>query len=124
MITTTIAEMMQAMLKDNAVLFVKDIEIIGVSKRIIIAKILIICSKNSVKLIAKNCFCPHKAPRNTSYIELKIKAGSNNINISVDAFDVKRTFSKLGNKRTIKDTVAQIIAVNIKPELTTDPIYF
>ena len=48
-------EMVQAMERDKAVLFVKDILIKLVLNKITKIIILTICSKNSLKLIAKNC---------------------------------------------------------------------
>ena len=48
-------EMVQAIERDKAVLFVKDILIKLVLNKITKIIILTICSKNSLKLIAKNC---------------------------------------------------------------------
>ena len=83
-----------------------------------------ICSKNSVKLIAKNCCSAHCAPRKTSYIELKISSGNKINNISLDAEVVNILFMRFGNSKIIADTTKHIAPVKIKPELTIDPIAF
>ena len=69
-------EIMHARLKDSAVLFVAEIVMNEVLKRITKNIIRITCSKNSVMLIAKNFFSPQSAPRSTSYIAEKNRAGN------------------------------------------------
>ena len=66
MIQTIIEEMMHAKLRESAVLLVGVILINAVSNKMTIMTILASCSINSVKLIAKNFFSPHSAPRKTS----------------------------------------------------------
>ena len=61
-----IVEIMHAIESDRAVLFVAEILINEVLNKIIITISLITCSKNSLKLIAKNCCCPQSAPLKTS----------------------------------------------------------
>ena len=124
MIVTIIEDIMQAIESERAVLFVSDI-----SKNVVLNKSMIItirktCAINSVILMTKNSFSPQSAPRRTSYIELKIKAGRSIKSISVDAFDVNSLFNKFGKKITIIDARAQIIPVKIKPDETIEPIAF
>ena len=123
-ITTIIAENMQARLNDRAVLFVGEILINDVLKSKNNNIILIICSINSVMLIAKNFFCPHSAPRKTSYIDENISAGKSKYIISVDAVEVNTILRAFGNIMNISETIIQIAPVVIKPDETIDPIDF
>ena len=66
MIVTIIAEIVQAKLRESAVLFVGEILMNVVLNKINKRIILRICSMNSVMLIAKNFFRPQSAPRKTS----------------------------------------------------------
>ena len=66
MIITTIDDIIHANVRDNAVLFVGEMPIIVVLNNKNNIKILEICSINSVMLIEKKCFCPQRAPLNTS----------------------------------------------------------
>ena len=72
-----IAEIVQARLRDNAVLFVGEMLMIVVLNKMNNNTILKTCSINSVMLIEKNFCRPQSAPRKTSYIDEKIKAGIN-----------------------------------------------
>ena len=122
MIVTIIDETMQAMLSDKAVLFVSDISRKVVSKSKTIAIILTTCSINSVKLMIKNFCSPQSAPRSTSYIELKIKAGSKIFNISVEALEVNIIFNRFGKNIIIMLANTQMMLVKIRPEETIEPI--
>ena len=63
---TMIAEIVQARLNERAVLLVGEIDIKVVLNKINNKMILKICSINSVMLMMKNFFRPHKASRKTS----------------------------------------------------------
>lgn len=60
------AEIVQAIESESAVLFVGEILISDVLNKTNITTNLINCSRNSLKLIAKNCCCPQSAPLKTS----------------------------------------------------------
>ena len=53
-----------------------------------------------------------------------MSAGSNKTSISVDAFDVKIAFMRLGQNKIISETTKHIIPVKIKPDETREPIAF
>ena len=61
-----IDEIMHAIERDSAVLFVGEILINDVLNNIKMMASLMSCSRNSLKLMAKNCCCPQSAPLKTS----------------------------------------------------------
>ena len=113
---------MQARLNESAVLLIRDMFENPNSNNKTNITILIICSINSVKLIAKNCSCPQSAPLKTSYIELKIKAGNKIKSISADELSEKIEVIADGKQITMSETIKQIIPVNINPEETIEPM--
>ena len=92
---------------------------IGVLNKITHRIILIICSKNSVKLIAKKCLFPQSALLKMQYIAEKTKEGSANKTIEVDIFCGLIIPNNSGNKnnKTLINKLSKTVITS--PALTT-----
>ena len=93
---------------------------IGKKKRIKQRAILTICSKNSVKLIAKKCLLPQSELRKIAYIAEKISEGRANNIIEVVCLSRLKKSRQLGNKNKIMLIAMLITKVIISPAETVE----
>ena len=110
---------MQAKLKESPASSGKDKEVIPTLNSIAHKIMRKTCSNSSVKLMAKNLFCPHIAPRKIEYKLLEISAGKSRKSIVEDILLLNKAVMAFGIIKITSVTIMVIAKEIHNPAPTT-----